>query len=86
VNLGPPVNSSSNDGHPYLDADAKTLVFYSDRSGGSGDRDLYAMTRSQIFPTTKDDCKDGGFERFGIFKNQGDCVSYVATGGTNEPG
>jgi hypothetical protein len=38
-------------------------------------------TRTQIFPATKDECKDGGFERFGIFKNQGDCDSYVATGG-----
>ena len=42
-------------------------------------------TRAQIFPTTKDECKNGGFERFGIFKNQGDCVSYVATGGNNPP-
>ena len=43
-------------------------------------------TRAQIFPTTKDECKNDGLERFGIFKNQGDCVSYVATGGNNAPG
>jgi len=24
-------------------------------------------------------------ERFGIYKNQGDCVSYVATAETNSP-
>jgi hypothetical protein len=34
-------------------------------------------------PTTKDQCKNGGWKNFNdpVFKNQGDCVSYVATGG-----
>jgi hypothetical protein len=42
-------------------------------------------------PTTKDECKNGGWETFTgfqgqtIFKNQGDCVSFVATGGKNQP-
>jgi hypothetical protein len=36
-------------------------------------------------PTEKAECKDGGWETYDIFKNQGDCVSYVATGGSNEP-
>ena len=30
-------------------------------------------------------CKNGGWQTFGVFKNQGDCVSYVATGGKNPP-
>jgi len=36
-------------------------------------------------PTSKDQCKDGGWESFNnpSFKNQGDCVSYLATGGKN---
>ncbi|WP_292676682.1 thrombospondin type 3 repeat-containing protein [Nocardioides sp.] len=37
-------------------------------------------------PTTKDQCKNGGWQSFSgpfKFKNQGDCVSYVATGGKN---
>ena len=36
-------------------------------------------------PTSKDECKDGGWQKFDspTFKNQGDCVSYVATGGRN---
>jgi hypothetical protein len=38
------------------------------------------------FPTTKAECAEDGFATFGIFKNQGDCVSYVATRGRNEPG
>jgi hypothetical protein len=36
-------------------------------------------------PTTKDQCKKGGWMDFGVFKNQGDCVSFVATGGKNPP-
>ncbi len=39
-----------------------------------------------LLPTTKDDCRNGGYQRYGIFKNYGDCVSFVATGGMNEPG
>lgn len=36
-------------------------------------------------PTTKDQCKKDGWKTFNnpSFKNQGDCVSYVATGGKN---
>jgi hypothetical protein len=38
-------------------------------------------------PTSRDQCKDGGWKNFGTtFKNQGDCVSFVATGGKNLPG
>jgi hypothetical protein len=40
---------------------------------------------SQNRPTTKDQCKNGGWRTYGIFKNQGDCVSFVATGGKNPP-
>jgi hypothetical protein len=36
-------------------------------------------------PTSKDQCKNGGWKSFGVFKNQGDCVSFVATGGKNPP-
>jgi len=41
---------------------------------------------AQSFPTSKDQCKNGGWRNFPGFKNQGDCVSYVATGGKNPPG
>jgi hypothetical protein len=36
-------------------------------------------------PTSKEQCKKGGWQEFGVFKNQGDCVSYVATKGKNPP-
>jgi len=86
VNLGPTVNSSANEVHAYLSADATTMYFGSNRPGGFGASDLYVTTREQIFPATRDECKNDGWERFGIYKNQGDCVSYVATGGENQPG
>jgi hypothetical protein len=34
-------------------------------------------------PTSTGECKNGGWRSFGVFKNQGDCVSYVATKGKN---
>jgi hypothetical protein len=40
-----------------------------------------------VSPTDPEvDCKKGAWEDWGIFKNQGDCVSYIATQGKNEPG
>ncbi len=37
-------------------------------------------------PTSKDQCMNNGWRSFGsAFKNQGDCVSYVATKGKNQP-
>src|SRR4051812_18717929 len=38
-------------------------------------------------PTEGAQCKNNGWKNYGTsFKNQGDCVSYVATRGKNEPG
>jgi hypothetical protein len=40
----------------------------------------------RLLPTTKEECKNGGWRNFGsTFKNQGDCVSFVATNGRNQP-
>ncbi len=39
-----------------------------------------------LLPTSKDQCKNGGWRNFPQFKNQGDCVSFVATHGENQPG
>jgi hypothetical protein len=39
-----------------------------------------------LLPTDKDLCKNGIWQAYLVFKNQGDCVSFVATGGKNEPG
>jgi hypothetical protein len=40
---------------------------------------------AQPFPTSKEQCKNGGWRNFPGFKNQGACVSFVATGGKNTP-
>jgi hypothetical protein len=43
----------------------------------------------RVLPATADQCKGDGWKRFrdgnARFKNQGDCVSYVATHGKNRP-
>jgi hypothetical protein len=36
---------------------------------------------AQPLATSKDQCKNGGWRSFPGFKNQGDCVSFVATNG-----
>lgn len=45
----------------------------------------FAVVGSPTSPLSKDDCKKGGWKTYGVFKNQGDCVSFVATGGRNKP-
>ncbi len=50
---------------------------------GASDHDpLYARFGFAEIPTSKDDCKDGGWQDFTDpeFRNQGQCVSYVASG------
>jgi len=46
INVGQPVNSSSNDWGPCLSADGLELYFGSGRYGGSGDEDLWISTRA----------------------------------------
>ncbi len=36
--------------------------------------------------SSKDPCTNGGWRTFPQCTNQGDCVSFVATGGNNRPG
>jgi hypothetical protein len=47
--------------------------------------DNVRFTEAPTAPTAAAECKNGGWDTFGVFKNQGDCVSNVATGGRNEP-
>jgi len=45
-----------------------------------------SATLAPPLPTNVNDCKKGGWENYeGLFKNQGDCVSFVATDGRNQP-
>ena len=45
----------------------------------------FTVTVAAALPTSTDQCKNGGWQNFAGFKNQGDCVSFVATGGKNPP-
>jgi hypothetical protein len=49
------------------------------------DRPCEDVFPDPVRPTTKAQCKNGGWRDFGVFKNQGDCVSFVATGGKTPP-
>jgi hypothetical protein len=52
------------------------------RPAFGGTVDAFAARISQLGrPTSKDQCKNDGWRNFPQFKNQGDCVSYVASGG-----
>jgi len=54
TNLGPEVNSSYDDGCPYISANGLEFYFNSDRPGGYGGYDLWVMQR----PTIEDDWGD----------------------------
>jgi hypothetical protein len=56
-------------------------VYFGDNSGSV---DVTVTTAART-PTTTSQCKSGGWQAYGVFKNQGDCVSFVATGGRNTP-
>jgi hypothetical protein len=45
-----------------------------------------AVVDAPPLPTSKEQCKNGGWRTYGVFKNQGDCISFVATNGKNPPG
>ena len=60
------------------------LVYYCSQDWNPANATVIAQII--VPPTTTAQCKDGAWMNFGgIFKNQGDCVSYVATGGKNPP-
>jgi hypothetical protein len=44
-----------------------------------------SIVDGQVLPTSKNQCANSGWKTYGIFKNQGDCVSFVATNGKNGP-
>jgi Tol biopolymer transport system component len=48
VDLGPGVNSVSNDQAPAISSDGETLFFASDRPGGYGGIDIYVTTRTKL--------------------------------------
>jgi hypothetical protein len=50
-----------------------------------GFRSNVSATLTSALPIAIGDCKQGGWEDYSMFKNQGDCVSFVDSGGDNPP-
>ena len=48
VNIGPPINTDSLDGTPFISTDGLSLYFCSNRLGGLGEGDLYVSTRPSL--------------------------------------
>lgn len=55
------------------------------QGNAGGAHDYISIITPDPGPTNKDQCKKDGWKTFGLFKNQGDCVSFVATEGKNLP-
>ena len=80
----------------YTASIATTAGTYNDQGTWTGSaqtplglQETFVSTLTQPVPTAptdKDQCKKDGWKSFGLFKNQGDCVSYVATHGRNQAG
>jgi hypothetical protein len=67
--------------------DANTFLFFGNSHvTGTVFSNLNVTLPPPSLPTTTAQCKDGGWRSYGVFANQGDCVSYVATKGKNAPG
>lgn len=68
-----------------LTSGTNTISIVASNQGGPGGLlALLDITHTPLrAPATKDDCKNGGWGSFNnpAFTNQGDCVSFVATGG-----
>jgi hypothetical protein len=50
-----------------------------------GGFDLQLAFAGPSIELDKNSCKNGAWQELGVFKNQGDCVSFFATGGKNPP-
>jgi hypothetical protein len=51
-----------------------------------GNKTTFDLERDPPMPTDAAQCKNGGWSNYGTtFRNQGDCVSYVASKGKNQP-
>ena len=76
-------------GEPYANGYTENLDAF--RFGIGGNVTTFDFEATAPVPADKDQCKGGGWQTFKrtdgspMFKNQGDCVSFVATGGKNKP-
>jgi hypothetical protein len=54
-----------------------TVVYRPGPDGDSVKQGEVTVHDARALPTSKEQCKHGGWRSFGIFKNQGACVSFV---------
>jgi hypothetical protein len=52
----------------------RDLALFPDFTNETGD---VVVTDAQPFPTSKDQCRDGGWRNLPDFKNQGECIAFV---------
>jgi parallel beta-helix repeat protein len=64
---------------------APGTVISATATDAAGNTSEFALDARALLASA-DQCKNGGWQSFGVFKNQGDCVSFVATGGKNAAG
>ena len=73
--------------YTFLAPSASTTLSFVSTTAGAWGPAIDNVVITETVPT-KSDCKDGGWQAMidnagNHFKNQGDCVSYFATGGKN---
>ena len=73
--------------YTFLATSASTTLSFVSTTAGAFGPAIDNVVITETVPT-KSDCKDGGWQAMidnagNHFKNQGDCVSYFATGGKN---
>jgi choice-of-anchor C domain-containing protein len=64
---------------------SSALTFTSATAGACGPAIDNVSVVGTPLPLNTSDCKKGHWASYEMFKNQGDCVSYVATDGKNQP-
>jgi hypothetical protein len=72
-------------GATYVADNGDTGVVSVSATGAVGGSGAFTEVFGPRLPTSADQCKKDGWKSYGAFKNQGDCVSYVATKGKNKP-
>ena len=83
VDPAPDVDCTPSSGTAFPIGKTTVTCTASDDTGNKATASFNIFVR---LPASKDQCKNGGWRNYGTtFKSQGDCVSFVATGGKNPP-
>ena len=83
VDPAPAVSCNPASGSTFPIGTTKVTCKATDKAGNETTKAFDVVVR---VPTSKEQCKNSGWRNYGtLFKNQGDCVSFVATRGKNAP-